>query len=130
MALTDRGALPEDLRQARRQFQTWRQQRQTGQRIPKDLWALAVRLAGTHGLSRTAAALRLDYYSLKKHIAVNDEPVPAEAPAFVELPAPLAVGKQALCELHNGAGATLRVQLLGYDAADLEALTRRFWDAS
>ena len=28
----------------------------------------------------------------------------------------------------NGAGATMRVQLLGYDAADVEALARRFWD--
>ena len=52
-----------------------------------------------------------------------------DGPAFVELPAPLLVGKQALFELDNGAGATLRVQLVGYDAADLEALTRRFWDA-
>ena len=28
----------------------------------------------------------------------------------------------------NGAGATMRVQLAGYDAADVEALVRRFWD--
>jgi hypothetical protein len=39
------------------------------------------------------------------------------------------VGKQALFELDNGAGATMRVQLVGYDAADVEALARRFWDA-
>jgi len=39
------------------------------------------------------------------------------------------VGKQALFELDNGAGATMRVQLLGYDAADVEALARRFWGA-
>jgi hypothetical protein len=130
MVATNRGALPEDLRRARTQFLAWRKQRQPGGRIPPGLWALAVGLVSTHGLSRTAAALALDYYSLKKHVAAADLPTPANAPAFVELPAPLAVGKQALCELHNGAGATLRVQLLGYDAADLEALTRRFWDAS
>jgi hypothetical protein len=36
---------------------------------------------------------------------------------------------ETLVELDNGAGATLRVQLVGYDAADLEALVHRFWNA-
>jgi hypothetical protein len=129
MAATERGALAEDLRRARSQFQTWRKQRQPGCRIPPDLWALAVRLVGTHGLSRTASALGLDYYSLKKQVAAVDDPGPSNAPAFVEVPAPFGVGKQARCELNNGAGATLRVQLLGYDAADLEALVHHFWNA-
>jgi hypothetical protein len=31
--------------------------------------------------------------------------------------------------LDNGAGATMRVQLLGYDAADVQARARQFWDA-
>jgi len=31
--------------------------------------------------------------------------------------------------LDNGAGATMRVQLVGYDAADVEALSRSFWSA-
>jgi hypothetical protein len=31
-------------------------------------------------------------------------------------------------ELDNGAGATMRVQLTGYDAADIEALARSFWN--
>ena len=29
----------------------------------------------------------------------------------------------------NGAGAAMRVRLIGYDAADLEALSRGFWGA-
>ena len=37
------------------------------------------------------------------------------------------VVKQCLLELDNGAGATMRVQLVGYDAADVEALSRSFW---
>jgi hypothetical protein len=129
MAATERGALAEDLRRTRSQFQTWRKQRQPGSRIPPTLWALAVQLVGNHGLSRTAAALGLDYYSLKKQVAATAAPARSKAPAFVEVPAPFGVGTRALCELSNGAGATLRVQLLGYDAADLEALTRRFWNA-
>ena len=128
MRTRQRGELPKDLAQARRQFQAWRERRQ-GRRIPQPLWDLAVRLASQHGLSRTVTALGLDYYSLKKHVEAAGQQPPSPSPAFVELSAPLIVGKQALFELHNGAGATLRVQLLGYDAADVEALARRFWDA-
>ena len=83
----------------------------------------------TYGISRTAAVLGLDYYGLKKRVERAAQEPPSPTPAFVELPAPVVVGKQALFELDNGAGATMRVQLLGYDAADVEALARRFWGA-
>jgi hypothetical protein len=124
-----RGELPNDLAQGRRRFQAWRERRQGGRRIPQPLWALGVRLASQHGISRTATALGLDYYSLKKRAEAAAQQPPSRGPAFVELPPPVVVGKQALFELDNGAGATMRVQLLGYDAADVEALARRFWDA-
>ena len=39
------------------------------------------------------------------------------------------VAKQCQFELDNGSGATMRVQLVGYDAADVEALARSFWSA-
>ncbi len=128
MRTRQQGELPNDLAQGRRQLQAWREQRQ-GRRIPQPLWDLAVRLVRKHGLSRTAAALGLDYYSLKQHVTAATPQPPSANPAFVELPSPLVVGKQALFELDNGAGATMRVQLLGYDAADVEAVARRFWNA-
>ena len=128
MSTRPSGELPKDLAQARSRFEAWRQRRPGGRRIPQPLWDLAVRLVSRHGLSRTATALGLDYYSLKKQAEAAAQHPPSRGPAFVELPAPV-VGKQALFELDNGAGATMRVQLLGYDAADVEALTRRFWDA-
>ncbi len=124
------GELPRDLLRGRSRFQAWRQHHRTRGRIPDTLWALAVRLAKRHGVNRTARALGVDYYSLKKRVeaAAACEP-PARGPAFVELPAPAVIGKQCLFELNNAAGATLRVQLLGYDAADVEALTRAAWNA-
>ena len=128
MRTRPRGALPNDLAQARRQLQAWRQRRQ-GRRIPQPLWDLAVRLVSRHGLSRTVAALGLDYYSLKKHVEAAGQQPPSPSPAFVELPAPLLASKQALFELDNGAGATMRVQLLGYDVAEVEVLARHFWNA-
>jgi hypothetical protein len=121
--------LTNDLLRGRSQFQAWRARRQAGGRIPERLWALAVRLANRHGLSRTASALGLDYYSLKKRAEQAASKPQSNGPAFVELPSPVMVGKQCLFELDNGAGATMRVQLVGYDAADVEALARSLWNA-
>jgi hypothetical protein len=128
MRTRQRGELPKDLAQGRYRFQAWRQRRQGG-RIPQPLWDLAARLGSKYGISRTATALGLDYYSLKKRVAAAAQQPPSRSPAFVELPPPVLVGKQALFELDNGAGATMRLQLLGYDAAEVEAMARHFWDA-
>lgn len=121
--------LPRELLQAQRRLTAWRSRHATRQPIPQHLWNLAVRLVPRHGLHRTARALKLDYYSLKKRVDAGHPQPPSPGPAFVELPTPLVVSKQARFELDDGAGATLRVQLVGYDAADLEALARHFWDA-
>ena len=129
MGAIERGPLPADLVRARSRFQAWRGQRKLGERIPQSLWTMAVRLAKAHGVGRTAVALGVDYYSLKKRAEAAAGESPSGPPAFVELSAPALVGKQCLFELDNGSGATLRVQLVGYDAADIEALSRGFRDA-
>src|SRR5262245_4267421 len=121
--------LPKDLMQARSRFQAWRQRRQGRQRIPQRLWALAVRLVRCHGLSRTATALRLDYYSLKKQVEGATGPVQPSGPAFVELSAPVGLAKQCLFEQDNGTGVRRRLQLIGYEAAESAALAHHFWDA-
>ena len=126
MGARARGSLPSDLARGRDRFQAWREQRTGRGRVPHALWALAVRLAKGHGVSRTAAVLGLDYYSLKERAEAVTGEAPSQPPAFVELPAPVLVGKQGLFELDNGAGATLRVHLVGYDTADIEALARSF----
>ena len=127
MGARERGTLPSDLARGRDRFQAWREQRTGRGRIPHALWALAVRLAKRHGVSRTAAVLGLDYDSLKRRAEAVTGEAPSNPPGFVQLPAPVLVGKQGLFELDNGAGATLRVHLVGFDAADLEALARSLW---
>jgi hypothetical protein len=129
MGAIERGPLPTDLLQARSRFQAWRGQRKVGERIPQPLWTLAVRLAKVHGVSRTATVLGLDYYSLQKRAEAAATPPQSGGPAFVELTSPVVVGKECRLELDNGSGATMRVELVGYDAADVEALSRSFWDA-
>src|SRR3954454_22060121 len=129
MGAIERGPLPADLLQARSRFQAWRGRRKVGKRILQPLWTLAVRLAKAHGVSRTAAALSLDYYSVKKRADAAATPPRLHGPAFVELTSPVMVAKQCRFELDNGSGATMRVELVGYDAADVEALSRSFWNA-
>jgi hypothetical protein len=129
MGSSPHGQLPPDLVQGQRRFLAWREQRRPGARIPQPLWTMAVRLAEAHGVSRTAAVLRLDYYRLKERAETATAPPQPNGPAFVELAPPVLATKQCHIELDNGSGATMRVQLVGYDAADVEALSRSFWDA-
>jgi hypothetical protein len=129
MGANERGQLPSDLARGRSRFQAWRGQRKAGGQIPQALWEMAVRLAQTHGVSRTAAALGLDYYRLKERAEAAASEPQSSGPAFVELTPQVVVAKQCRFELDNGSGATMRVQLVGYDAAEVEALSRCFWNA-
>jgi len=130
MGTSQHGQLPPDLVRGQRRFQAWREERKPRDPIPQSLWAMAIRLAKAHGVSRTAAALHLDYYRLKNRAAAATASAPQPSgPAFVELTPPVLVAKQCRFEFDNGSGATMRVQLVGYDAADVEALSRSFWNA-
>ena len=129
MGAIERGSLPADLQSARSRFQAWRVRRTIGERIPRPLWELAVQLAKLHGVSRTATALGLDYYSLQQRAGVGAAQDQTSVPAFVQVTAPVMAAKQCQVELDNGSGDTMRVQLVGYDAADIEALARGFWGA-
>ena len=129
MGTSKREQLPPDLMRGQSRFQAWRGQRKAGGRIPEALWAMATRLAKAHGVGRTAAALGLDYYRLKQRAEAAPGEPRSSGPAFVELAPPVMVAKKCRLELDNGSGATMRVQLVGYDAADVEALSRSFWNA-
>src|SRR4029079_9577562 len=122
--------LPRDLVRARSQFQALRELRKKGNRIPQSLGRLAVRLASSYSIHRTATALKLDYYSLKQQVEAAADTPESKSPRFVECtPPPVTVSKQGLFELSNGAGETMRVQLVGYEVAEIEVLARGFWKA-
>jgi hypothetical protein len=128
MGTSKRGDLPQDLVRAQSQVEAWRLRRCRGERIPRRLWTLAVRLARRHGVSRTATALSLDYYGLQERAEATSSKLASNGPAFVELPSPLMVSKRCLVKLDNAAGASMRMQLVGYETADVEALARSFWN--
>jgi hypothetical protein len=87
------------------------------------------RATGEAAWSQSHRHLRLDYYGLQERAEVTSSKRPLHGPAFVELPSPLVVGKRCLVKLNNAAGASMRVHLVGYETADVEALTRTFWNA-
>ena len=123
MAVRRRGEIPSALVRAQERFEAWRRKRQSGDRIPKKLWALAVKLAGDHGVSRTATLLKLDYHALKNRLETRD----SDSATFVELSAPTpSVPGECVIEFEDGLGASLRVHLRGCDAPDVVALGRMF----
>jgi len=128
-----RSEIPESLARGRDRFEDWRRDRKPGTRIPDPLWTLAAKLAETHGVSRTASTLRLDYHTLKKRVAAMTGDSVAMPEAFLELspaslsPASLAPTGECVVEFEDGTGASMRVQLRGGDVPDLVALGRSFW---
>lgn len=124
MGTNKRCEVPPELGRARDQFHSWRQTRKPKSRIPEPLWAMAARLSAAHGLHRTAAILKLDYYSLKKRVEAADVRHNGNGPAFIELPSAMASAKECVIEFEDGMGVSLRVHLKGYDAADIVAVGR------
>lgn len=120
--------LPAALAKAARQFDAWRRRR-TKRVIPPDLWRLATGLAGCHGVSATARALRLDYYGLGRRL---EQPAPGAqaggpAPAFVEIVSALpASANECVVEFEDARGTRMRVTWKACGAPDLAALGRVF----
>ncbi len=126
MAARKDQAARDDLSLARARFDSWRRSRKVGARIPEALWRLAVELTESCSLSQVAAALRLDYYGLKRRVersAKGRASAPAKV-AFVELTAPAAECGQCWIELDDGRGGSLRMRLRGYNIDELAALSQ------
>ena len=124
------GTLPRSLEVVRRRFEKWRRTRQAGSRIPKLLWTAAVKMAGIYGLHRTARALLVEYYSLKKHIELAAAPEGhRRATAFIELPPSMPIESCGVTlELEDADGSKMRVDLKAAASPDLAALCRSFWN--
>ena len=125
----NRRDVPPELARARERFGSWRRTRQPKSRNPGAVVGMAVKLTSAHGLHRTAAVLRLDYYSLKKRVEATQGPQSSPGPAFIELPPAVTAGRECVMEFEDGAGVSLRVHLRGYDVADLVAVGRSFRNA-
>ena len=79
-------------------------------------------LTALHAASAAARGIIADYAGV-----IREAKVRADKHHHMDVPA--MVGKQCQFELDNGAGSALRVQLVGYDIADVAALARSLWNA-
>ena len=120
------------LSDVRRQFERWRKSRRRGTRIPEALWRAAASAGQEHGVSKTAQALRLDYYALKERVESAPEKRSAAKPSseikFLEIPLGAPSGRpECVLEFEDGQGARLRVELQGSALAELETVARSLW---
>jgi hypothetical protein len=129
MGGTKRRELSPELARAQERFAAWRQARAPKSRIPQTLWDLAVELAASQGLHRTARALKLDYYALKERVEATPKNRKRNTSAFLELPQVALPSKECVIELGNGE-ELVRIRLTGYDAAEIVAVGRGLRDAS
>jgi hypothetical protein len=110
-----------------KRFDTWRKTHKPRTRIPHRLWDSAVRHAGQFGLHKTARALHLDYYALKKRLdAVGVQQ--GAPPSFIELRPPVSESaSECVIELEARNGAKMRMQIKGMGMPDLNVLGSIFW---
>jgi hypothetical protein len=141
------GDLPAPLEGVRRRFVQWRTTHQARARIPDRLWIAAVKMAGTYGLHRTARALRVEYYALKKRVEQHAEVIQGRRESgsmatFVEWSPPADHGRPSAdgvravpagacactLELEDADGSKMRVHLKAATPPDLAALCQSFWN--
>lgn len=111
-----------------RKIEQWRLGHRPRAPIPGQLWQEAAARARAHGINRTARALRLDYYSLKKRAALAASEPGKPPPEFLEiLPGVMPAGRpECLIEVEEPSGAKLRIRLEGGDRPDVAALVGVF----
>jgi hypothetical protein len=125
-------------------FRRWRSTRERGERIPLDLWTAAAAAARDHGVSRTSAALGLDYYSLKRRVegiprmprarqSPTPQPSSPTGPTFVEIPVAAATTAGTVaCTIvlehsrTDSSTASLRIELPAIASSELAALVERW----
>lgn len=123
--------IPVALSAASQRFDQWRSRHRKRTRLPKELWRQAAALAQEHGLNKTARALGLDYYSLKKHLeeTTTEELIPARAePDFIELLGGVMTPGLMECTIEwaDGGGSTIRMHIKGVGLSELASLASVF----
>ena len=127
---------PSSLLRAGKRFTAWRRKQKRGSRLSEKLWAVATAQAHQHGISKTARALGLDYYSLKKHvescIASSGDSLASSCdsstvtPSFIEMPGWSHSDSECTFHFQDERGATMRIQLKGVRDLDLPACVSAF----
>lgn len=118
------GDVPAALCRVQRKIERWRQQHRPRAPLSEELWREAADLACAYGINRTARALRLDYYCLKRRADLAASGSGEHAPEFVEILPGRMPGPQCTIEVEDAGGVKMRICLQGGDLPDVLALTR------
>jgi hypothetical protein len=122
--------VPDEITELQHRVEQWRKVRRGREAMPSALWNQAAHAARQFGVARVCRCTRLDYSSLKEHVAVllrQEDAGTGPRPGFIELMAPPAVpALECLIELEHPRGARMRIHLKGACAPDLAALCRSF----
>jgi hypothetical protein len=99
--------------------------------MPEALWRRAATLADKYGLNPTARALKLNYYSLKRHLAERapKKVIPAQAASdFIELLPNVMTPGAVECRIEwtDSGGATVRMHIQGANLSELTSLASVF----
>ena len=129
MRSTRRPALPQPIQHVLARIEHWRRTRAKRSRMPDDLWAEATTVAREHGVHRTAAALRVNYETLKHRVL--GVAVPAASGGFVELRGADLIGggpttSGTVVEVSDVDGARMTIRLGAGTAFDPAALVGAF----
>lgn len=123
--------VPVDVQGLQERFERWRANKGGGpEPIPPELWEAAVRLCGTHGVSRVSQWLRLHHTTLKKRAAKISSPRSCRPkPNFVEwsLPAGSLPGispAEYVVEVAGRDDAAQRIHVRGASVSEVAALAR------
>jgi hypothetical protein len=113
--------------QLQKRMDAWRKSHRPRARIPGRLWDAAVQVARQCGLNRTAKALHLDYYDLKKRLDAASTKQ-GTIPSFIELSAAVPTATaECVIELETRNSSKMRIHMKGMGMPDLNALSEAFW---
>jgi hypothetical protein len=129
----DDSEVPVAMRKVYARLERWRTQRKGRERIPREIWSSAGKLAREHGVNQVSRVLHLEFSQLKREAEAAAEKSGEKAkqrgaPGFVELiGSQVSSGRECALELESPRGK-LRIELRGASPADVAGISRALWE--
>ena len=121
-------AVKQDLDEVRELFESWRENRKRGARIPDELWHAAISLYPRYTVNRISGALRLGYEKVCSRIE-NEREGGRKDYRFLELRLSELQAHIGECRLRaeDGAGRKVELDLKSIEAGQLLQLLAGLW---
>jgi len=122
-------ATERDLEEVRERFESWRESRKRGARIPAELWQAAVSLFPRYSVNRISRALRLGYEDVRNRVE-NERDGGAKDFRFWEIRMSELQAHIGECRLRaeDGEGRKVELELKSIEAGQLLQLLGGLWN--